>query len=156
MYEITYCVLMVSSISTDHKHTIHFNDVLPLWHTHTHTQSWYKPITPSNLCKATPWTQQSIQCSTVTLIVQNIATQTAVLGGQNSDPNKLKQPVNMNIAVFSSNQVYVFYNVYGSCFLGKFLTYLPPTNNQFAFFRQLSQFHSIWQCLTTQAPSNAH
>jgi len=109
-----------------------------------------------SLYKGTPWTLQSIQCSTVTLTVQNTSTLTAALCGQNSDPNKVKQSVNINIAVFSGNQVYVFYNVYGSCFLSKILTYLPPTNNQFAFFRQLSQFHSIWQCLTTQAPSNAH
>jgi len=65
------------------------------------------PQTPP-LCKSTPWTLQPIQCSTYALTSQNIATQTAALCGQNSDPNKLKQSVNRNITVFSGNQTYVF------------------------------------------------
>ena len=82
------------------------NTVLPLCNTH----SWYTQITPSNpppLSQGTPWTLQSIQCSTNALTAQNIATQTAALCGQNSDQIKLKQTVNINVAVFSGNQAYV-------------------------------------------------
>ena len=37
-----------------------------------------------------------------------MATLTAALGGLNSDPNNLKQPVNRNNTVFSGNKTYAF------------------------------------------------
>jgi len=62
----------------------------------------------------------------VTFTVQNTATQTAALGGQNSEPIQLKQSININIAGFSGNQVYIFDKVYGSCVLSKTLLRCQP------------------------------
>jgi hypothetical protein len=90
------------NVFTDHTQAIRFNTVTTL------TRIVYmKNLHPQNLplYKGTPGILQSIQCSTVTLTVQNIATLTAALDGQNSDPIQLKQSVDRNIAVFSGNQV---------------------------------------------------
>ena len=103
IYEITYLhatlhvAKLTHSITTEHKHAVHFNTGLPIWHTQLiKTNYILKP-------HALP-----APCSTHTLTAQNTAEQTAALGGQNWDPVKMKQSVNRNMIVFSGNQVFVF------------------------------------------------
>ena len=68
----------------------------------------------------------------------NTATHTAELWGRNSDPIHLKQSININIALFSGNQIYVFDKILVTSLLARSVyaasfKYLISTNNQCAF-----------------------
>jgi len=75
-------------VFTDHTQAANVNTITALTHTVDINKLHHQ--TPS-LCKDTPWTLQTIQCSTVTLTVQNKATQAAAPCGLISDSIQMKQ-----------------------------------------------------------------
>jgi hypothetical protein len=73
---------LIWNVTSDYTTAMSLNTRLTQWHT-VYINKY--TLNPLPLCKGTPCTPQSTQCSTYALTAHNIATQTAELWGWNSD-----------------------------------------------------------------------